>query len=834
MQLSDTLSLAENTMSEMSRSVFATRRCLTLLLLLAPSVAAALDRPVSTQPARTAGDVSDAALLRFSILDDSGRPISGRLTFLGAGGPDANLFPNADADPNDLAVRRNIIYSVRGTGLVSVPPGKYTLFASRGLEWSIAQTDVELMPGQTRDVTLRLRHELQTQGWISGDFHLHTLTYSGHGDSNMKERIITFVGEGLEFAVATDHNHNTDYEPTMRELGLAHALTSVTGNEVSTPVGHFNAFPLDPNRPIPPPMLRDAGRLFALIRKETNRYGVTPIIQLNHPRWGNIDYFGRAGLDPITGVSALATYSEDFDTIEIFNENEGWGYYDADLVHNFSTGESKHSVLRDWFNLLNRGHRYAAVGNSDSHNVHTDLAAYPRNFVRSSTDDPGRISVTEVAQRLRNNEVFTTMGPFVEFRVGDAAMGGQTRAAADGTVELNVRVQAASWVDCDRVRIVVNGDIVHELPVPDTRSVLRLDARHTLRLARDSWVTLLVEGDDPMDPIVHTQTRPIRPLAVLNPIWVDADGDGKWTSPWDQALAAVELASAQPLTAALQDRLPTERGLLMLAAAQQKHSQHMELLRSGMADPQRPTRLLAAAAAAQLADPSLAPLFEKLVRGEAGGSDMYLRMLALQALHRVDPQRTRPLVLELLDSADKSLLAQHGATLAPMLPGTPVTEWLVCGYFPKASTDALLTSRFGPEETPFMADQTFTGKNDAQIGWKTMRTAQSGMLNLQEVLFLKPAYEQAITYARVFVYSGGERPVRFSTGSDDGCRLWLNGELIYEDASEKGVNPLQHVGTMKLRNGWNEVLAKVENGGGPYGLYLRLFADDLRFSVRPE
>ena len=34
---------------------------------------------------------------------------------------------------------------------------------------------------------------LPARGWVSGDFHLHTLTYSGHGDSNMPERIISIV-----------------------------------------------------------------------------------------------------------------------------------------------------------------------------------------------------------------------------------------------------------------------------------------------------------------------------------------------------------------------------------------------------------------------------------------------------------------------------------------------------------------------------------------------------------------------------------------------------------------------------------------------------------------
>ena len=86
-------------------------------------------------------------------------------------------------------------------------------------------------------------------------------------------------------------------------------------------------------------------------------------------------------------------------------------------------------MLLDWFNLLNRGHRYAAVGNSDSHSVYGNYAGYPRNFVRSSTDDPGAIQPTDVAAVLRKRQVFTTLGPFVDFSVNGTSMGGDATAS---------------------------------------------------------------------------------------------------------------------------------------------------------------------------------------------------------------------------------------------------------------------------------------------------------------------------------------------------------------------------------------------------------------------
>ena len=182
----------------------------------------------SRWPAQAAGEPDECGTLEFEILNSDGQPMPGRLTFIGEEGAGAELFPNTQVMPNELAIRSNVIYTLSGRGSVTVPPGRYAIYASRGPEWSIASTELVLPAGELQQFTARLRREVDTGGWICADFHLHTLTYSGHGDSNVTERVITFLGEGLEFAVATDHNHHTDYHPIMRDLGVEDHLTAVT------------------------------------------------------------------------------------------------------------------------------------------------------------------------------------------------------------------------------------------------------------------------------------------------------------------------------------------------------------------------------------------------------------------------------------------------------------------------------------------------------------------------------------------------------------------------------------------------------------------------------
>jgi len=124
------------------------------------------------------------------------------------------------------------------------------------------------------------------------------LQFSGHGDASALERQVTLAGEGVELAIATDHNHNIDYAPFQRELGLSEWYTSVVGNEVTTDIGHFNAFPLSPADPVPPFRSRDIVTIVQGVRELGAQ-----VVVLNHPRWPSATNspFGHHQLDRVLG-----------------------------------------------------------------------------------------------------------------------------------------------------------------------------------------------------------------------------------------------------------------------------------------------------------------------------------------------------------------------------------------------------------------------------------------------------------------------------------------------------------------------------------------------------
>lgn len=782
--------------------------------------------------ATTAGPRADVATFRFSIRNESGALIPGRLTFMPVGADNArpDLFPNVKAKPKDLAVRRNLVYTLSGEGAITVPPGEYRVYASRGMEWSVDTVRVALQPQAEIAWNASLRHEVDTTGWISGDFHLHTLTYSGHGDADMDERIISIIGEGVEFAVATDHNHHTDYQPTIDELGGRDYVTAVTGNEVSTPVGHFNAFPLEPSDAPVEHRIGDAKTLFTMIRAQQNRFGITPVIQLNHPRWGGIDYFGQTRLDPVSAASASAEFSYDFDTIEVLNENVAWGYRNAEVGGPIATGSGKHSVLEDWFHLLNRGHRYAAVGNSDSHHVEEVIAGVPRNYMPSATDDPAAINAADVARRLRERNVFTTTGPFLTVRVNDQPLG-STVNALGRPVNVSLRIQAASWIDVDRVKFIFNGDVIREVPVPASREVERLNTTVELALPHDGWLAVIVEGDEPLAPIVHEAGRDVLPIAIANPVWIDQDGDGQWTSPAVRTRDIMLSGEFERMRAS--GRLATlgahEQALVLENASVLGRAVAIPLIEAGLTSPDRVVRLTAAKVAESYGSPALLALLADALRAET--TDRYAGALLLRALHATQPASFKRHLMAYVDRFGGTAPSRFSEEIAPLVPGRFVNTWLVAGYFPGGGR-APLDATFGPEDDSDVAT-TYTGKDNATVQWEPTFANERGYVTLRNLTESPRASEEAVVYAQVWINSPTVRDAPYTIGTDDGGQVILNGAVVYDNRRSGAADPLGHVGTLPLKGGWNQIMLKIENGRGEFGFYFRVMDDDLTWSVMP-
>ncbi|MCC7292305.1 MAG: HEAT repeat domain-containing protein [Phycisphaerales bacterium] len=76
------------------------------------------------------------------------------------------------------------------------------------------------------------------------------------------------------------------------------------------------------------------------------------------------------------------------------------------------------------------------------------------------------------------------------------------------------------------------------------------------------------------------------------------------------------------------------------------------------------------------------------------------------------------------------------------------------------------------------------------------------------------AGDMRAAYLRTRVYSPAAQTARLEVGSDDGIKVWLNGDCVHTNNALRGCTPSADGVEVKLKEGWNDLLLKITNDGG--------------------
>lgn len=133
---------------------------------------------------------------------------------------------------------------------------------------------------------------------------------------------------------------------------------------------------------------------------------------------------------------------------------------------------------------------------------------------------------------------------------------------------------------------------------------------------------------------------------------------------------------------------------------------------------------------------------------------------------------------------------------------------------PEAELARMAPGGAGPD-----LSRVYSGKTGVEIGWKDLgsvndrrlelRVFGSAEMNLQGIAYL---------YRAVTTTAGGS--IEVTMGSDDGLRFWLNGKLLVDADTKRGLNALDHRVTLDLKPGVNHVFCKVTQGAGNWDYQL--------------
>ncbi|OGD28028.1 MAG: hypothetical protein A2Y56_10370 [Candidatus Aminicenantes bacterium RBG_13_63_10] len=462
-----------------------------------------------------------------AIRDGGGRHVPGKVSFIGLDPTRSPYFEpeNPRRTETGWETFKNSCYPPEEGREVVLPVGVYLACASHGPEYTAARKVIEILEDSRMDLDFRLDRVLETPALLSLDPHLHT-TFSD-GTPGVPERLRSLVAEGVEAAVASDHNIIVDYEPVLKALELDRHLAVASGVEVTSGRAgiHFNAYPAscraeEENNGAPPFRDYAAGPLFRASREKL----AGALIQLNHPRAGNLGYFNNLSLDLESAAWISDRASLDFDLIEVMN---GPFYHASNAV-----------AVEDWLHLLNRGRFAPLVGSSDSHATDGNEPGYSRTYILLETPKTAGWTWADVARGLRAGRSFASNGPLLELRVnGDATFGDLTRVA-DGLADIAFSVRAAPWVDVSEARLIVNGDRKIVFPVrASAGQVVKISERVRLELKADSTLALEAVGRRTLYPVVQRPALSGQikdaalPYALSNPVFVDVDGNGVFDPP---------------------------------------------------------------------------------------------------------------------------------------------------------------------------------------------------------------------------------------------------------------------------------------------------------------
>ena len=465
------------------------------------------------------------------VCDADDQPIACKVAFEAAS-PDQNPFFGPDTFVWEV---HNLIYTEDGTFRHAVAPGAYNVVMSHGPEYDAVIRPILLKAGKHNEVYVEatLHRVVNSQGWVSADFHSHS-SPSGDNTASQLGRVLNLLAEHIEFAPCTEHNRVSSYIPHLERLGAVGRMATCSGIELTgnvLPVNHQNAFPL-----VEYPNSQDGGApqtsdnpIEQIKRLRGWDAGSDKVVQENHPDIARI--LCDANEDEVADEGFRGMFPF-MDLIEVHPPALILGPAEPSSADNPFGNPSVH-----WLQLLNLGYRIYGAVNTDAHFTFHG-SGFLRNYVKSESDDPGDITTQDMVQACHRGNLVMTNGPFLEViastNENQTAHPGDDLPAPDGKLRLFVKVQCANWLDVNRIQVLLNGRPAEKLNFRRREqqqkfrnSVTKFSETLELDLTEDTHVIVVAIGEGlALGPIMGPAHSADTPVAVSNPIFVDVDGNG--------------------------------------------------------------------------------------------------------------------------------------------------------------------------------------------------------------------------------------------------------------------------------------------------------------------
>jgi hypothetical protein len=370
---------------------------------------------------------------------------------------------------------------IDGTCQGWLPRGDVVVDVARGFEYEPLRQTVRIEPGQ-RDLTLRIRRvaDMASEGWWSGDSHVHFLSAPG---AQLEQR-----GEDLRVVNLLQAQWGalfTNTEDFSGRPAVVDGYVTYVGQENRQhALGHMLLWgltePVMPWSSDGPDEAELGGALEVTMSDWADR---------THAQGGTVV---AAHFPDPNGEPAVLVATGRADAVEILNHTD--------------------DRLLEYYRYLNSGYRLPLVGGTDKMSSGVPVGLY-RTYARLDEE----FSYEAWCRAVRAGRTFLSGGPLVTLSVDGCEPGGTVELSGPGTVSVNATARGV--FPLRTLEIVRDGEVVARAEANGER---RVGISEELRIDGHSWIACRAFG---ADHHLDDWGRPV--FAHTSPVYIACGGD--WT-----------------------------------------------------------------------------------------------------------------------------------------------------------------------------------------------------------------------------------------------------------------------------------------------------------------
>jgi len=185
-----------------------------------------------------------------------------------------------------------------------------------------------------------------------------------------------------------------------------------------------------------------------------------------------------------------------------------------------------------------------------------------------------------------------------------------------------------------------------------------------------------------------------------------------------------------------------------------------------------------------------------------------------ESLADSNPQLADKAACEVLAHCEMPAIVKRAWALRvkPAAGGPFIRDWLVCGPYSQTGAIGAITVfnlAFGPE------------KSGETVEWYAAPVGDT--VNLAGFF---PNQTNCVAYLKAEIIAPEAIDAVLLMGSDDGIKAWLNGTMVHSNNIDRGQVVDQDMALIKLKQGSNELLLKITQGGGGWSACTRIVGSD--------